>query len=322
MSSGLMQMKIYQYCIDQPDGEDFIEEKPVRPPDNAPEATRKAWENAMVEWNAGNTSVVAVIRANLDNASTNKVPTTIRTASEMIAKLRAVYGDAHTLSGHTAWDAFSRCSFSTSGTYSIQEYITDCSRLYSELIAADKDFMVLEATRFMMFVNSLDPEWQAHALDTVKVLRKNLTKCFEHLQEVARQKEMHGAMEARMGNGAYSRESSISIRSRAMSIYPSAFHTLPNSHSTSSNSPFPTYDAVIPNGAFCFLSHNISGMENVPVSTFLDSAASVHMSGSPELFTDIQPLTAPIFVGGASGSGGFATHMDGSNRYLKTCPAG
>ncbi|KAH8927722.1 hypothetical protein BT69DRAFT_1316802 [Atractiella rhizophila] len=211
MSSGLMQMKIHQYCIDRPDGEDFVKEKPVRPPDNAPEPTRKAWENAMIEWNAGNASAIAVIRANLDHVSNNEIPTTIRIASEMIAKLREVYGDAHTLSGHTAWDAFSRCSFSTSGTYSIQEYITHWSRLYSDLVATDKDFTVPEATRFVMFVNSLDPDWRAHALDTAKVPRKNLTKCFEHLREVARQREMHGAMEAKMGNDVYSKESSIGV---------------------------------------------------------------------------------------------------------------
>ncbi|KAH8922603.1 hypothetical protein BT69DRAFT_1334590 [Atractiella rhizophila] len=81
-----------------------------------------------------------------------------------------------------------------------------------------------------------------------------------------------------------------------------------NPRSTPPAPPFTDYDAKIPDGAHRFFNRDVPGVDTISISTFVDSAATVPMSGSPDLFQDLRLIHPPVFVGGAFGSGGFATH--------------
>ncbi|KAH8917541.1 hypothetical protein BT69DRAFT_1339029 [Atractiella rhizophila] len=94
----------------------------------------------------------------------------------------------------------------------------------------------------------------------------------------------------------------------AKSPYSVSLEDVSQPRSTASISHTSIYDAIIPDGAHRFLFRDVPGVDIVSLPSYVDSAATVSMSSSTELFEDLCPLHPPLFIVGAFGTRGFATH--------------
>ncbi|KAH8927286.1 hypothetical protein BT69DRAFT_1330553 [Atractiella rhizophila] len=195
---GLKRLMVYRFCLDRMPEERYTRTKPVYPGDGASEPAKRAWEVNITQWDAGNANAVAVLRANLKRHELNEIPVDMEIASEIVAKLRSLYGEAQSILSHSAWADFCDLRQSTNPSLDIAEYISLWNSRYADLLSSGSQYALSEPVRFIIFVNSLEPTWRDIALDPNKVTRDNLNECFERLKDTGHAREVRGVMEDRM----------------------------------------------------------------------------------------------------------------------------
>ncbi|KAH8919824.1 hypothetical protein BT69DRAFT_1299903 [Atractiella rhizophila] len=138
---------------------------------------------------------VVVLRASLKRQELNKIPVDMKIVSEIVAKLRSLYGEAQSILSHSAWADFCDLRQSTDPSLDVAGYISLWNSRYADVLSSRSQYVLSEPVHFIIFVNSLESTWRDIALDPNKVTRDNLNECFERLKDAGRAREVRGVME-------------------------------------------------------------------------------------------------------------------------------